>query len=161
MGRLLIVCGLGLGLLAAACGKGGDSKGGGGMDEADQFMLKGIKEDTQAVKDALAKGEDPKYTCAGTGTYAEKLKDKKNADVEAAVKTFTQLCSYDVPMAALEKAVKAAEEARKAKPTEEVLSECYSADQSTATEELQKGFATDEKFKALTARWDAACPAKK
>jgi hypothetical protein len=143
-----------------ACKKGGD-KGGGDLDEADKFFLKSVQDDLAAVKAAVAKGESPGFKCAGASSYADKLKTKKNAEAEAAVKELTQVCGFDAPLAALEKATKAAEDARKAKPTDNPLSECYSADQSTSLDELKKaGHEGDDKVKALVARWNAACPPK-
>jgi hypothetical protein len=154
----------------AACKKDGDKAGGGGgsgggggekMDDAEQFFLKSVQEDLAAVKDALAKGEDPGFKCVAAASYGEKLKGKKNPAAEAVVKELTQVCGFDAPLAKLEGATKKAEEARKAKPDENPLSECYSAEQSTALEELKKaGHENDDKVKALVARWAAACPAK-
>jgi len=62
----------------------------------------------------------------------------------------------------LEAAVTQAEVARKAKPNEAVLSECFNADFEMSTKDLTKNnFAADEKVTALTARWKAACPPRK
>jgi hypothetical protein len=148
---------------AVACGKGKKDEGGGGTpDGADKFFLESVQKSLDEVKQALAKGEDPKYKCAGAGAYAEELTKKKIKAAEATVKELTKLCSYDVPLAALEGATKKAEEARKAKPDEQVLSDCFSADHDLSVEDLKKGgFEGDEKVKAVVARWDAACPPKK
>ena len=151
-----IVCALSL-MAIVACGKGKKD-----VDEASKFFLESVTKDLAAVKQALAKGEDPKYKCAGAGAYAEELTKRKVAEAEPVVKELTKLCGYDVPLAALEGATKKAEEARKAKPDADPLSECYSAPHDMAVEDLKKGgYEGDDKVKALATRWDAACPPKK
>jgi len=157
-----IACVLSL-MAIAACGKGKKDEGGGGkLDEASKFFLESVQKDLDAVKQALAKGEDPRYKCAGAGAYAEELTKKKIAEAETVVKELTKVCGYDVPLAALEGATKKAEEARKAKPDADPLSECYSAEHDLAVDELKKGgHEGDDKVKTLATRWDAACPPKK
>jgi hypothetical protein len=154
---LLIVC-------AVACGKKKDGGGGGGDnpgDDADKFFLESVQKDLAAVKDALAKGGDPQFKCAGAAVYAEDLTKHKVAGAEAVVKELTKLCGYDAPLAALEAATKKAETARAAKPNDNPLSECFSAGHDTAVADLTKaGFANDDKVKAIGVRWSAACPAK-
>jgi hypothetical protein len=138
-----------------ACGKGDK------LDEADKFFLKSIQDELAEVKAAVAKGEYPAIKCAAASAYGDELKKKTNAEAEAAVKELTQACGFDAPLAALEKATKAAENARKAKPTDNPLSECYNAEQSMALDELKKaGHDNDDKVKAVVTRWNAACPPK-
>jgi hypothetical protein len=139
-------------LVSTACG---------GPSKADQFFLESVQKDLTAIKDALKKGEDASLTCVAGKTYGEKLKTAPIAEAEALVKELSALCDLDVPLAKLEKAVGEAEAARKAKPDEGVLSECFSADQKIALEALGKANHLEhEKVKAAVARWDAACPKK-
>lgn len=154
---------LALALTLAACGKKDDKAGGGKEpDEADQFLLKSVKKDLEEVKQALAKGEDAKYSCVAAKTYGEELTKNKIAEAEPVVKELTRLCDYDVPLAALERATQEAEQARKEKPDDDPLSACYSAEHDMAMQALtEAGLASDDKVKAVAARWDAACPAKK
>jgi hypothetical protein len=155
---------LGAVLVMNGCGSSGETAkpGEGKLDEAEQFFLKSVKKDLEDIKSKLAKGEDAKYDCVAGESYGKEIQGKNNAEAETTVKEILKLCKYDVPLKALEGAVTKAEEARKAKPDEAVLSECFSADYSMSSEDLTKNnFAADEKVKALTARWDVACPPKK
>jgi hypothetical protein len=147
---------------AEPAGKGGDKAppAAGGLDEADQFIFKSSKDDLQAAKDKLAKNEDPSTSCVAATSYAEKLRDKKVADVEAHLKDLDKTCGYDIPIAMVEKEVVKAEEGRKKDP-KGVVSECFNATYEMNMEALKKTAAEDEKVKALDARFMAACPKKK
>jgi hypothetical protein len=139
-------------LLALACG---------GPSKADTFFLESVKKDLAEIKDKLTKGEDASLTCVAGKTYGEKLKGAPIAEAEPLVKELNDLCGLDVPLAKLEGAAKAAEEARKAKPDEAMLSECFSADQKMALKDLEESKQLEnEKVKAASARFDAACPKK-
>ncbi len=71
---------------------------------------------------------------------------------------YEALCTPDLQLAMLEVAVVAAEAARKAKPTAELLSECYEPFSGTAVDTLKKYKTLDDKAKALLARMTAVCP---
>jgi hypothetical protein len=155
-------------LAPTACGKSDDGgsasshakSGEAGLDEAGVYFLKTVQGDIAEVRDRLAKGEDPKFLCAGAGAYASKLEGKPNAEAQAAVAELEKICTRDVPLAALEKSVAKAEAARKAAPDANPLSECHDASRNMAVQELARSSPTDEQFRALTARWDAVCPPK-
>ena len=139
-------------LVAVACG---------GPSKADQFFLESVQKDLGEIKAALKSGDDASLKCVAGKTYGEKLKNAPIAEAEGLVKELTALCDLDVPLAKLEKAVTEAETARKAKPDEAVLSECFNAHQKMALEALGKSNQLEhEKVKAAVARWDAACPKK-
>ncbi len=66
-----------------------------------------------------------------------------------------------MPIRQADEAIKLAEEVRKSKPDAKLVSECMSADYNLAMKRLGEHFADDEKVKALTARYEAACPLMK
>lgn len=131
--------------------------GGGGLDDADQFIFKSSKDDLQEAKDMLAKGEDPSLSCVAATSYGDKLRDKKVPEVEAHLKDLDKTCGYDIPLALAEKEVVKAEEGRKKDP-KGVVSDCFNATYETNMELLKKTAAADEKVKALEGRFAAACP---
>lgn len=126
-------------------------------EEDDKFLVEQVTKELSEIKTKLAAGEDPKYSCIAAEAYAENITQKPALTTELA-----KVCGFDVPLAALEGAVEKAEAARKAKPDEDPLFECYSAERSLALEELGKRHLDgDRRVKDLATRWDAACPPKK
>ena len=86
--------------------------------------------------------------------------DKLEKDHKALADELRQLCTKDLYLAMMKVEVEKAEAARKAKPDEPLLSECYNANF-----ELAKGEMADAKTidlaKDLIARFEAACPPNK
>jgi hypothetical protein len=144
-------------LTAAACSKDAPSGAASAeeSDPADGLVIKSINEDL-ATAATEVKSADPgkaKYTCAAIEGMATQT---KNGAVLAKVK---QVCGHDVPLAMLKAATEAAEQARAKKPSETVLSECFTADVDMAKESLTKAGAIDAAAKALLTRFAKACPA--
>lgn len=131
-----------------ACGKSE-------QDETKAKLTQLINTELTNIKTALGAKKDAKYACAAVMAYVEELKSPKSAESVAA----KRLCGYDVPMSALRTATELAEQKRKAAAKDAIVSECFSADQSLAVDEIKKGeFAQDAEFQALLTRWKTACP---
>ena len=144
---LLVIVGL------FACGKSEDD----GEKIAADYVAKSTKKDIDDLKAALA-SPDPgkgKYGCAHMANI-----DKLEKDHKALADELRQLCTKDLYLAMMKVEVEKAEAARKAKPDEPLLSECYNANF-----ELAKGEMADAKTidlaKDLIARFEAACPPNK
>lgn len=139
--------------LTAACGKGGD-KSAPSDDPGLQFVAKEVKKDLEAAKANLA---------ANTPEKAQlKCAQLSNPDVEKADaalwKDYRQTCAHDIPAAVIKNAVEKAEAARKAKPTDNPLMECYDANYSLAVKDLETYKTGDAASTALIQRWAATCP---
>lgn len=125
-------------------------------DPALSFVAKGTTEAIAKIKAAIAAGtpDDAYFSCAQTANV-DTLKASKPHQALAA--EITQLCETDLPLAIITKGVEKAEAARKAKPDEKVLSECYQGEMSTALDQMRKA-KTDAKAKDVLARFAVACP---
>ncbi len=125
-------------------------------DPALSFVAKGATEGVAKIKAAIAAGkpDDAMFSCAHTANI-DTLKASKPH--QALATELEQLCNTDLPLAMITKGTEAAEAARKAKPDEKVLSECYNAYITTALDEMKKA-KTDAKAKDVLARFMAACP---
>ena len=125
-------------------------------DPALSFVADGAKEGVAKIKAAIAAGTpgDAFFSCAHTANI-DTLKASKPHQALAA--ELQQLCDSDLPLAVITKGVEKAETARKAKPDEKVLSECYQGEMATALEQMRKA-KTDGKAKDALARFAVACP---
>lgn len=131
-----------------ACGKSE-------QDEAKSKLTKLINTELTNIKTALGAKKSATYACAAVLAYVEELKSPKATETQEA----KRLCTYDVPMAVLRTATELAEQKRKAAAQDAIVSECFSADQTVAVEDINKGdFAKDAEFQALLTRWKTACP---
>jgi hypothetical protein len=125
-------------------------------DPALSFVADGATEGVAKIKAAIAAGTPDKafFSCAHTANI-DTLKASKPHQALAA--ELQQLCDTDLPLAIITKGVEKAEAARKAKPDEKVLSECFQGEMSTAYEQM-KTAKTDAKAKDVLARFAVACP---
>jgi hypothetical protein len=125
-------------------------------DPALSYVADGAKEGVAKIKAAIAAGtpDDAFFSCAHTANI-DTLKASKPHQALAA--ELQQLCDSDLPLAVITKGVEKAEAARKAKPDEKVLSECYQGEMATALEQMRKA-KTDAKAKDVLARFTVACP---
>ena len=138
----------------AACGKSAEEQG---EASAAEFIAKSAREDLVELKAAIA-SPDPgkgKYECANMANIATLEKADKALAAE-----FRQLCTKDLYLAMIKVEVEKAEAARKAKPDETVLTECYSANFEYAKGEMTE-HKTVDLAKDLIARFAAACPPQK
>jgi hypothetical protein len=141
----------------AAKPEGGDKKGGGDLDPGQEFAMESATENLEEVKKLVASGEtDLDIKCASVTGYTDQLKDV--AAAKDLVAEADKICGYEVPLKAAEAEVTKTEEARKAKPDEKVLSECFNANYDMAMKALKEKHADDPKLKALEDRFAAACP---
>jgi hypothetical protein len=85
---------------------------------------------------------------------------KKSGKHAKLVTELEQLCNRDLHVEILKVAVASIEAARKAKPKDNPLSECFNADVSVATDELTASGKLDA-AKDVLARYSAACPEAK
>lgn len=152
--------------LLVACGKdkAGDQAGGSTSAKAGSpetvASVSGVEEEIPKIKAAIASPSpgDADLECAAS---MANIGGFENVEKHKALATeLRQLCTKDLPLAKMKVAVETAEAARKAKPDEQVLSECYSADYTSAKDQLTKSGAL-ESASALTARFAAACPSAK
>jgi hypothetical protein len=122
---------------------------------ATDFVMKGAREAMPQLEAAIAsaKPSDGMFKCA----HMANLDVIKKADSNFAAR-FEKLCTHDLQIAMMKRAVEQAETARKAKPDEQMLSECFNADYTVGLEDLEKAGKIDDAAKALTARFAAACP---
>jgi hypothetical protein len=139
-------------LVAAACGK---SSGGSSDDPGVQYVVDGAKEAIPKIKAAIAAGTPSaaRYDCA----HMANLDTLTKADAKLAGE-LKQLCTHDLLIATMKVSVEKAEIARKAKPDEKVLSECFDAEYEVARTDLVGYHAEDESAKAIEARFATACP---
>lgn len=141
-------------VLVGGCSKSAEEAG---EKAAGEFVAKSAKGDIEEIKKALA-SPDPgsaKYKCA----HMANIDSLEKAD-KAVAAELRQLCTKDLYLAMMKVEVEKAEAARKAKPTEEVLSECYNAMFDYAKDEMTKA-KTIDLAKDLIARFETACPPKK
>lgn len=135
------------------CGKKQDE----GEKAAGDYVAKSAKGDLEELKKAIA-SPDPgsgKFKCA----HMANIDTLEKAD-KALADELRQLCTKDLYLAMIKVEVEKAEAARKAKPDEAVLSECYNASYDYAKDEMTKAKTVDL-AKELIARFEAACPPKK
>lgn len=147
-----------LGLAALGCGKGKEEAGGGGGDQAaTDYVTNSAKEDVAKLKAAITTPTpgDAKYSCAQMANID--TLEKANKAVAAELR---QLCTKDLYLAMIKVEVEKAEAARKAKPDEQMLSECFNASYSYAVDEMTTAKTIDS-AKDLITRFDAVCPPKK
>lgn len=147
-----------LGLAILGCGKGKDEAGGGGGDKAaNDYVTKSAQEDVAKLKAAIATPTpgDAKYSCAQMANIDTLEKANK-----AVADELRQLCTKDLYLAMIKVEVEKAEAARKAKPDEQMLSECYNAMYDYAKDEMSTAKTLDT-AKDLIARFEAVCPPKK
>ena len=141
-------------VLALGCGKKEAEK-----DPAADFIAKSAAQDLVELKAAIA-SPDPgagKYKCAHMANI-DKIENV--AEHAALAAELRQLCTKDLYLAMIKVEVEKAEAARKAKPDEDPLSECYSANFEFAKDEMTEAKTVDA-AKELIARFEAACPTKK
>lgn len=120
------------------------------------FVARGTKEGVDKIKAAIAAGtpDDAFLSCAHTANI-DMLKNSKPHQALAA--ELQQLCDTDLPLAMITKGMEKAEAARKAKPDEKVLSECYQGQMQTALDQMKEA-KTEAKAKDVLARFAVACP---
>jgi hypothetical protein len=143
---VVVLCVLG----AAACG---DKKE---KDPAADFVAESTAKDVAELKAAIA-SPDPgsaKFNCAHMANIETLESAAEHKALAAELRT---LCTKDLHVAMIKVAVEKAEAARKAKPDEEMLSECFSVDYELAKDELTEHKTLDA-AKDLVARFQAACP---
>jgi hypothetical protein len=70
---------------------------------------------------------------------------------------YTRLCNHDIQLSMLRQLAEAAEAARKADPSGEMLPDCNATELFIATDELRKAKTADAESQALEARFTAAC----
>ncbi len=149
-----------LGLVVLGCGTSKDDAGGGGADKAaTDYVTESAKEDVAKLKAALTSPNpgDAKYSCAQMANIDALEKVPGNKALAAELR---QLCTKDLYLAMIKVEVEKAEAARKAKPDEQMLSECYNATYSYAKDEMTTAKTLDS-AKDLLARFDVVCPPKK
>jgi len=142
-------------LLVATLGCG--NKKDEGEKAAEDFVAKSARGDLEELKKAIASPApgDGKYKCA----HMANIDTLEKAD-KALAAEFKQLCTKDLYLAMMKVEVEKAEAARKAKPDEQVLSECYNASFDYAKSEMTEAKTIDA-AKDYIARFEAACPPKK
>lgn len=125
-------------------------------DPALSFVADGTKEGIAKIKAAIAAGtpDDAFFSCAHMANVDTLKASKPHAALAAELE---QLCTTDLPLAILTKGTEQAEAARKAKPDERVLSECFRGEMSTALDQMKEA-KTDAKAKDVLARFAVACP---
>jgi hypothetical protein len=139
---------------AVACGKSNTGKED-GEEAARDYVVGSVKDDLPKIKAALAsaKPDDATFKCG----HMANLQTLEKADAALAAE-FKRLCTHDLQLDIMKVEVDKAEAARKAKPDEKVLSECFNANFELAGKELQQYGTGDDTSKALAARFAAACP---
>ncbi len=144
-------------VMLGACGK--DKGKPEESDPALDFIVSGVTRAIPELKAAIAspKPSDAIFKCAHMANIDDL---KKSEPHKALAAELEQLCTQDLQVAIIKVAVEQAEAARKAKPDEQVLSECYSAELGMAKDELTKAGKLDV-AKDLLARFKAACPNEK
>jgi len=131
---------------------------GSGMSAEEEFAQKQAADGLAEIKADLANGEDPKYNCAASQSYASKLTTDEGKAIAAELE---QVCGFDTPLLSATQAVEKAEKARKANPDKNPLSECYSAYYKSGMETLnEKGHGDKPDVQKLSKRWDKVCPPK-
>ena len=142
---------------AAKAGEGAKA-GGGALDEGQSFALERGQENLKEVQAALAAGEDTDTDCAATLGYAEQLEGVDDEGAKSLLVEARKVCYLDAPLATAEREIAKAEEARKAEPDKNPLSECYNAKISMSLETLAEHHPEDAKYLALKERFTAVCP---
>ncbi|CAN5811635.1 hypothetical protein BH11MYX2_BH11MYX2_33280 [soil metagenome] len=146
---------LALMILAIGCkGKGGDA--GGDVDPGDEFMAKAITGDVPKIKEKLAAGKanDATFDCA----QVDNLKDARKVKSYAALlDEYEKLCTIDQPIGVLKEELAKIEPARKAKPDEKVLTECFDAYIDLAYDQMTK-YKTADKAKEYMDKFATLCP---
>lgn len=144
-------------VMLVGCGKGGKAEE--ADDPAVEYVAKSATDDIPKIKAAIAspKPVDGMFKCAQMANIADL---KKSAKHKALAAELEQLCTHDLQVAMIKVGVEAAEAARKAKPDETVLSECYNGEIETARKELIE-YGKPDAAKDLLARFAAACPTSK
>ncbi len=127
---------------------------------AEEQLARGLARD---LEDARAEARDgaslTMYSCVSRGQYETGLANASDGDLQAALTEYRRLCTLDGPLARMEHAVHAAEEARAANPSARVLSQCFSAHWDSSSEAVRAGEgASDPRVAGLEARWNSACP---
>lgn len=125
-------------------------------DPALSYVADGAKEGVAKIKAAIAAGTPDAafFSCAHTANIDLLRASKPHQSLAAEL---VQLCESDLPLAVIAKGVEKAEAARKAKPDEKVLSECYQGEMTTALDQMKKA-KTEGKAKDALARFAVACP---
>jgi len=143
-------------LVVLGCGKKKDEDS--GEKAATDFVAKSATKDLEELKKAIASPSpgDGKYNCAHMANI-DTL--EKAAEHKALAAELRQLCTKDLYLAMIKVEVEKAEAARKAKPDEAMLSECYNANYNFAKDEMTKAKTVDL-AKDLITRFEAACPPK-
>jgi hypothetical protein len=146
----LLVAGFG------GCGKSKPEADNAGTD----FIAESTQKDLPLVKAGIAAGKpgDVIFDCSGLAGIENLRKVERYQDL---AKDLDQTCNHDLPLARVKVATEKAEAARKAKPDEKILSECYSAEYRGGLDDLRKAKREDDASKALQARFHAACPNEK
>lgn len=144
-------------VVLVACGK--DKAKAEEPDPALDFVVKGVTEAIPQIKAAMAspKPSDGIFKCAHMANIDDLKKSSKHQALAAELE---QLCTLDLHLAIIKTAAEQAEAARKAKPDEQVLSECYSGELAVAKGELEKAGKLAA-AKDLLARFAAVCPNEK
>jgi hypothetical protein len=145
-----------LAIALVACGKSENDEG---KAAATDYVAKSVKDDIVALKAAIASPNpgDGKYKCAHMANI-DTL--EAAAEHKAMAAELRQLCTKDLYLAMMKVEVEKAEAARKAKPDEKMLGECYNANFEFAKKEMTDAKTVDA-AKDLIARFDAACPPQK
>jgi len=132
--------------------RGGGAGAGGENAEVNEYIVKHAREDVAQIEQKLPSKSASLYDCV-VMTELEKI---ERADKALATK-LKRLCTYEVPVSLIEKALAVAEPARKAQPDAITIDGC-DVDAGLSIEEMEKYGTLDDRAKALIQRLDAACP---
>ena len=148
-----------LGVVTTLCVLHGCGKSGAPAAQEDDrlvaYVASSATDSIVAIKAGLATADASlMFKCAQMANVAEL---EASARYQALAAELTQLCTADVPLAIVRVGVEKAEAARKAKPDDKALSECFSADVASGTDELETAGKLDL-AKDLLARFKAVCP---
>lgn len=138
--------------------KAGEGTGDGKLDQGQAFALERAQANLAEIKEAIGKGETTDTTCAATLAYAKQLEGVEDDAAKALITEATTICTLEAPLATAEREIAATEEARKAEPDKNPLSECYNAKIKMALETVGEHHPEDPKLVALQERFATVCP---
>ena len=140
----------------AATGEAGATQEGpSALDSAQQYLLESGQRDIREAKEALGRGEDPKFKCVAVNTAATKLRTADDPAAKAFVREADQSCGFEIPLAWAQLNVGRMDKVRKERPTETFLTECV--DVSMALDDLGLKHGEDAEVMEIKKRYDALC----
>lgn len=110
------------------------------------------------IKAAIASGKLDRESIPCVSITANIREIEKTHDHDELVTEIKQVCDHDVHVARMRRAAGVAEAARKARPDDQVMAECFSGELSTAIHFLQEEKRFDAAAQAELERFIAACP---